>query len=234
MRERTLNRVMAAGVTIVDPASTYIDVDVEIGARHVDRAGLRDPGRDADRKRRPPQARLRDRVEPDRRRRRDRPERAPAARTARSATAARIGNFVEVKNSVLGPGVKADHLSYIGDADVGAQRELRLRLDRRELRRPGEAPHDGRRARLHRLQREPGRAGRRSRTDAFVAAGSTITTRRAARRARRRARAPAQRRGLGRAPAQAQGANERMTVSPESEPCAESSATSGRARTPSR
>ena len=32
----------------------------------------------------------------------------------------RIGNFVEVKNSILGEGVKADHLSYIGDADVGA------------------------------------------------------------------------------------------------------------------
>jgi bifunctional UDP-N-acetylglucosamine pyrophosphorylase/glucosamine-1-phosphate N-acetyltransferase len=32
----------------------------------------------------------------------------------------RIGNFVEVKNSTLGEGVKADHLSYIGDADVGA------------------------------------------------------------------------------------------------------------------
>ena len=32
----------------------------------------------------------------------------------------RIGNFVEIKNSVLGDGVKADHLSYIGDADVGA------------------------------------------------------------------------------------------------------------------
>lgn len=31
----------------------------------------------------------------------------------------RIGNFVEVKNSVLGRGVKADHLAYIGDADVG-------------------------------------------------------------------------------------------------------------------
>ena len=32
----------------------------------------------------------------------------------------RIGNYVEVKNSNLGDGVKADHLSYIGDADVGA------------------------------------------------------------------------------------------------------------------
>ncbi len=32
----------------------------------------------------------------------------------------RIGNFVEVKNAVLGEGVKASHLAYIGDADVGA------------------------------------------------------------------------------------------------------------------
>jgi bifunctional UDP-N-acetylglucosamine pyrophosphorylase/glucosamine-1-phosphate N-acetyltransferase len=32
----------------------------------------------------------------------------------------RIGNYVEVKNSVLGDGVKADHLTYIGDADIGA------------------------------------------------------------------------------------------------------------------
>ena len=31
----------------------------------------------------------------------------------------RLGNFVEIKNSNLGAGVKADHLSYIGDADVG-------------------------------------------------------------------------------------------------------------------
>jgi bifunctional UDP-N-acetylglucosamine pyrophosphorylase/glucosamine-1-phosphate N-acetyltransferase len=32
----------------------------------------------------------------------------------------RIGNYVEIKNSHLGAGTKADHLSYIGDADVGA------------------------------------------------------------------------------------------------------------------
>ncbi len=31
----------------------------------------------------------------------------------------RIGNFVEVKNSHLQSGVKANHLSYLGDADVG-------------------------------------------------------------------------------------------------------------------
>ena len=33
---------------------------------------------------------------------------------------AKIGNFVEVKKSVFGAGAKANHLSYIGDAEVGA------------------------------------------------------------------------------------------------------------------
>ncbi|OGP72594.1 MAG: UDP-N-acetylglucosamine diphosphorylase/glucosamine-1-phosphate N-acetyltransferase, partial [Deltaproteobacteria bacterium RBG_13_58_19] len=32
---------------------------------------------------------------------------------------ARVGNFVEVKKSVLHAGVKANHLTYLGDADVG-------------------------------------------------------------------------------------------------------------------
>jgi bifunctional UDP-N-acetylglucosamine pyrophosphorylase/glucosamine-1-phosphate N-acetyltransferase len=32
---------------------------------------------------------------------------------------ARVGNFVEVKKSVLAEGCKANHLSYIGDAEVG-------------------------------------------------------------------------------------------------------------------
>jgi bifunctional UDP-N-acetylglucosamine pyrophosphorylase/glucosamine-1-phosphate N-acetyltransferase len=32
----------------------------------------------------------------------------------------KIGNFVEVKNAVMAKGAKANHLSYIGDAEVGA------------------------------------------------------------------------------------------------------------------
>jgi bifunctional UDP-N-acetylglucosamine pyrophosphorylase / glucosamine-1-phosphate N-acetyltransferase len=32
-----------------------------------------------------------------------------------------VGNFVEVKNAVLGVGSKANHLSYIGDSDIGAR-----------------------------------------------------------------------------------------------------------------
>jgi bifunctional UDP-N-acetylglucosamine pyrophosphorylase/glucosamine-1-phosphate N-acetyltransferase len=32
----------------------------------------------------------------------------------------KVGNFVEVKKSTLGPGVKASHLAYLGDATIGA------------------------------------------------------------------------------------------------------------------
>ena len=39
---------------------------------------------------------------------------------AQIADDCRIGNFVEVKKSQLGQGTKVNHLSYIGDADLGA------------------------------------------------------------------------------------------------------------------
>ncbi|GGD99804.1 bifunctional protein GlmU [Polymorphobacter glacialis] len=37
---------------------------------------------------------------------------------------AKIGNFVETKKAVFGPGAKANHLSYIGDASVGARANI--------------------------------------------------------------------------------------------------------------
>jgi bifunctional UDP-N-acetylglucosamine pyrophosphorylase/glucosamine-1-phosphate N-acetyltransferase len=37
---------------------------------------------------------------------------------------AKVGNFVEIKNAVLGVGAKASHLTYVGDADVGAGANL--------------------------------------------------------------------------------------------------------------
>ena len=37
---------------------------------------------------------------------------------------AKVGNFVEVKKAVLGPGAKVNHLSYIGDADIGADANI--------------------------------------------------------------------------------------------------------------
>jgi bifunctional UDP-N-acetylglucosamine pyrophosphorylase/glucosamine-1-phosphate N-acetyltransferase len=33
---------------------------------------------------------------------------------------ARVGNFVEIKNAVLGAGAKANHLAYLGDASIGS------------------------------------------------------------------------------------------------------------------
>ena len=37
---------------------------------------------------------------------------------------ARVGNFVELKNAVLGAGAKANHLSYVGDAEVGTKANI--------------------------------------------------------------------------------------------------------------
>ena len=37
---------------------------------------------------------------------------------------AKIGNFVEVKNAIFEPGAKANHLSYVGDARVGAKANI--------------------------------------------------------------------------------------------------------------
>jgi len=37
---------------------------------------------------------------------------------------AKVGNFVEVKKATLGKGAKANHLSYIGDADVGERANI--------------------------------------------------------------------------------------------------------------
>ncbi|QAA77395.1 MAG: N-acetylglucosamine-1-phosphate uridyltransferase [Candidatus Bipolaricaulis sibiricus] len=45
----------------------------------------------------------------------------PGARIGRKA---KVGNFVEVKAAVLGDGVKAGHLAYIGDAEVGAETNI--------------------------------------------------------------------------------------------------------------
>jgi len=39
---------------------------------------------------------------------------------AKLADNTHIGNFVEVKNAVIGQGSKANHLSYVGDAVIGA------------------------------------------------------------------------------------------------------------------
>lgn len=45
----------------------------------------------------------------------------PGARLARGA---HVGNFVELKNTLLGPGSKANHLTYLGDTTVGSKANI--------------------------------------------------------------------------------------------------------------
>ena len=88
---------------------------------------------------------------------------------------AEVGNFAELKNARLGEGVKQHHMSYLGDADLGAGRSARRRDHHRELRRHLEAPDDRRRARLpwrrHDAPRRPVTLGDDSRTGA----GAVVT-----------------------------------------------------------
>jgi bifunctional UDP-N-acetylglucosamine pyrophosphorylase/glucosamine-1-phosphate N-acetyltransferase len=51
----------------------------------------------------------------------------PYARLRRGSKIGRdahVGNFVETKNAVLGKGAKANHLTYLGDAEVGAKSNI--------------------------------------------------------------------------------------------------------------
>jgi bifunctional UDP-N-acetylglucosamine pyrophosphorylase/glucosamine-1-phosphate N-acetyltransferase len=43
---------------------------------------------------------------------------------ARIGPKAKVGNFVEIKNVDLGPGAKVSHLTYLGDATVGAEANI--------------------------------------------------------------------------------------------------------------
>jgi bifunctional UDP-N-acetylglucosamine pyrophosphorylase/glucosamine-1-phosphate N-acetyltransferase len=42
----------------------------------------------------------------------------------RVGAGAHVGNFVELKNTALGDGAKANHLSYLGDAEIGARSNI--------------------------------------------------------------------------------------------------------------
>ena len=43
---------------------------------------------------------------------------------SRIGAEAHIGNFVEIKNSAIGDGAKVNHLSYVGDSDIGAKANI--------------------------------------------------------------------------------------------------------------
>jgi bifunctional UDP-N-acetylglucosamine pyrophosphorylase/glucosamine-1-phosphate N-acetyltransferase len=116
---RNVERLLAAGVTFVDPAAVWIDSDVEIGRDSTIDPGVQitGPTRIGEGVHVKAHTVIESSVVEDD------VEIGPSAHLrpgTRLRRGVRIGNFVEVKNSDLGPGVKADHLSYIGDADVGA------------------------------------------------------------------------------------------------------------------
>jgi bifunctional UDP-N-acetylglucosamine pyrophosphorylase/glucosamine-1-phosphate N-acetyltransferase len=135
LRRRLLERLMRAGVTVTDPATTYVDADVEVGQDTVlePLTFLEAGTRVGARCRLGPNVRLRACAVGDD---------ATISQTVAIASAigpravvgpfaslrpgsdlaeaSKVGTFVEVKNSVLGPGSKAPHLSYLGDADIGA------------------------------------------------------------------------------------------------------------------
>jgi bifunctional UDP-N-acetylglucosamine pyrophosphorylase/glucosamine-1-phosphate N-acetyltransferase len=115
---RNALRWMDEGVTFVDPARTYVDTDVVLGRDcllepgvvigagsrlaenvHVKAHSVIEDSRVGEGSVIGPMAHLR-----------------PGNHLHEDV---RIGNFVEVKNSELGAGVKADHLAYVGDSDVG-------------------------------------------------------------------------------------------------------------------
>jgi len=136
MRHRKNEELMAAGVTVVDPATAYIDVDVEVGPDTVIHPGVILEGRTSIGARCELHAGVRivnsvvsDDVIVNNHSVIVDAEIAPAARVGPFAHVrpgstvgeqARVGNFVEIKKAALGAGAKAGHLSYIGDAAVGA------------------------------------------------------------------------------------------------------------------
>ena len=110
----------------------------------------------------------------------------------------RVGNFVELKKTRLGPGSKANHLAYLGDATIGERRQHRRRHDHLQLRRRQQASDGDRRRRLHRQRLAAHRAG--DDREGRLRGGGIVDHRgRAPRRARHRARRARRTRPMGRA-----------------------------------
>jgi bifunctional UDP-N-acetylglucosamine pyrophosphorylase/glucosamine-1-phosphate N-acetyltransferase len=128
--------LVAAGVTLLDPATTYVDDSVTVGAGTVLHPGVTLEGRTTigANCRVRSWVRITDSTIGDNvvindtciivESRVDAGARVgpfahirPASHVKRDA---RVGNFVELKKTVLGDGSKANHLSYLGDATIGA------------------------------------------------------------------------------------------------------------------
>jgi bifunctional UDP-N-acetylglucosamine pyrophosphorylase/glucosamine-1-phosphate N-acetyltransferase len=137
LRARKNRSVMLSGVTLEDPATTYIDEDVTIGPDTIIAPAVLLQGRTTIGAgcRIASGSRLTNAVLGDRVIVLDgsiilESSVADGARVGPYAhvrpgseigEGARVGNFVELKKARLGPGSKANHLSYLGDATIGRQ-----------------------------------------------------------------------------------------------------------------
>jgi bifunctional UDP-N-acetylglucosamine pyrophosphorylase/glucosamine-1-phosphate N-acetyltransferase len=133
-RRRILQRHMLAGVTVVDPGSTWVDIEVEIAADARIEPGTSLRGRtkvgggttvgplstlidsELGANVSVPHSYLVDCVVADNANVGPFAYLRPGAELAQGAKA---GTFVEIKNSHIGEGAKVPHLAYVGDADVG-------------------------------------------------------------------------------------------------------------------
>ena len=88
---------------------------------------------------------------------------------------AHIGNFVEIKNAVIEPGAKANHLSYVGDAHVGAGSNLGAGTITCNYDGYRQTPHRDRAGRVHRREHCPRWRRFRSARTAYVATGTVLT-----------------------------------------------------------
>jgi bifunctional UDP-N-acetylglucosamine pyrophosphorylase/glucosamine-1-phosphate N-acetyltransferase len=135
VRQRIREALMLSGVTIVDPASTYIDAGVVVGqdtilfpnthlqgSTHIGMNNLVGPNTIVRNSSIGDNCRLEASVIQDAVIEDD-VSVGPFAHLRKGAHLAdgvHMGNFGEVKNSYLGPGAKMGHFSYVGDATVGA------------------------------------------------------------------------------------------------------------------
>ncbi|MBI4495485.1 MAG: bifunctional UDP-N-acetylglucosamine diphosphorylase/glucosamine-1-phosphate N-acetyltransferase GlmU [Deltaproteobacteria bacterium] len=135
IRQRIAEKHMLNGVSLIDPASTYIDSEVEIGRDTVvhpncsllgrtslGEACLVESGCQVKDSRLGAKVTLRPYSVITETLVEDGVEIGPFAHLRPQShlrEKAKIGNFVEIKKSVIGRGSKANHLSYIGDATVG-------------------------------------------------------------------------------------------------------------------
>jgi bifunctional UDP-N-acetylglucosamine pyrophosphorylase/glucosamine-1-phosphate N-acetyltransferase len=122
-QRQLLEALMRAGVTVIDPATTYVDVDVQVGQDTTLEPGTVLRGTTiigADCKVGPHVVAIDTTIE-------DGVSVGPFAYLRPGThlrTASKIGTFVEVKNSDIGARTKVPHLSYLGDADVGEDSNL--------------------------------------------------------------------------------------------------------------